>query len=280
MPPLRAMLLIVSKADISWNIRAKKVKQVKYIASCSFGKDSIATALLAIQHHEPLDELIYCEVMFDDKISGEVPEHIDFIHNIAIPFFGKAGIHTTVLRGKMTYLSSFNRIIGNGKAKGKLNSFPLCGKCCIQRDCKLPPIKAYMKELPNDTVQYIGIANDEQARLLRLKGNQVSLLDKYSVTENRAREMCEKAGLLSPLYSFSDRGGCWFCPNAKDRELRHLRDYHPDLWKRMLQLQTVPNKATERFNRSSTFAEIDERFYWEDQQTDLFSYARDNNLPA
>lgn len=44
---------------------------MKYIASCSFGKDSMATILLAREHNEPLDEIVYCEVMFDENISGE-----------------------------------------------------------------------------------------------------------------------------------------------------------------------------------------------------------------
>ena len=35
----------------------------KHILSCSFGKDSIATALLALQHGEPLDELVYCHLL-------------------------------------------------------------------------------------------------------------------------------------------------------------------------------------------------------------------------
>ena len=39
----------------------------KHVASCSFGKDSIATILLALEHGEPLDEAVYCEVMFDDS---------------------------------------------------------------------------------------------------------------------------------------------------------------------------------------------------------------------
>ena len=29
---------------------------MKYFASCSFGKDSVATVLLALEHNEPLDE--------------------------------------------------------------------------------------------------------------------------------------------------------------------------------------------------------------------------------
>lgn len=42
------------------------------IASCSFGKDSIATILLALEHGEPLDRVVFSEVMFDHerKISG------------------------------------------------------------------------------------------------------------------------------------------------------------------------------------------------------------------
>ena len=65
---------------------------VKYIASCSFGKDSMATVLLAVQHGEPLDEVVYCEVMFDKDVSGEVPEHRDFIWHAAIPAIKKMGI--------------------------------------------------------------------------------------------------------------------------------------------------------------------------------------------
>ena len=33
---------------------------MKYIASCSFGKDSLATVILAKEHGEPLDEIVYC----------------------------------------------------------------------------------------------------------------------------------------------------------------------------------------------------------------------------
>lgn len=75
-------------------------KMAKHILSCSFGKDSIATALLALQHGEPLDELVYCEVMFSEEISGELPEHNRFIHETAIPYFEQRGIPTRVLRSE------------------------------------------------------------------------------------------------------------------------------------------------------------------------------------
>lgn len=84
-------------------------KMAKHILSCSFGKDSIATALLALQHGEPLDELVYCEVMFSEEISGELPEHNRFIHETAIPYFEQRGIPTRVLRSEKTYLTHLNR---------------------------------------------------------------------------------------------------------------------------------------------------------------------------
>lgn len=247
---------------------------MKYISSCSFGKDSLATILLALEYGEPLDEVVYCEVMFDTDISGEVPEHQAFIHDCAIPFLKKNGIATVILRSEKTFISSFYRTIRKGKNIGKINSWPLCGKCCIQRDCKLPPIAAYKKAQGHDVVQYVGIAYDEQERLMRLERRKtISLLEKYQKTEREAAEICKQAGLYSPVYAFTDRNGCFFCPNAKERELRHLYDFHPTLWNRLLQCQQAPNKATERFNREERISEIDKRFRLEDRQLSLFKDA-------
>ena len=235
---------------------------MKHIASCSFGKDSLGAILLALEHGEPLDEAVYCEVMFDKHISGEVPEHRDFIYTRGIPALECMGIKVTVLRGRKTYVDLFTGRITRGPKKGMLRSFPICGRCAVQRDCKLRPIQRYQKALPPDTIQYIGIGQ-----------NQVSLLEKYNYTEQDAKELCQKAGLLSPVYAFTDRGGCWFCPNAKRRELRHLYDHHPELWARMLELQALPGKVSEKFNRTQRFSDIDAAFRREDLQGDLFRQA-------
>ena len=236
----------------------------KYVLSCSMGKDSLATALLAREHGEPLDEAVYCEVMFDKQISGEVPEHRDFVYETAIPALEQMGVKVVVLRSEKTYVSLFTGRITRGHKKGMLRSFPICGRCAVQRDCKTVPISRYHKKLPPDSVVYIGVAKDEPQRLRRLKENQVSLLAKYNCTEQDAKQLCRKAGLLSPVYGFSDRGGCWFCPNAKRAELRHLYDHHPELRQRMLELQALPDKATEKFNRTQRFDEIDALFRAED----------------
>ena len=233
---------------------------MKHIASCSFGKDSLATILLALEHGDPLDEIVYCEVMFDENISGEVPEHRDFIFSTAMPKLERLGLKVTVLRSEKTYCSIFLGRITRGEKAGLIRSFPVCGRCYVQRDCKLAPLRKHQKQQPPDTIQYIGIAADEPKRLQRLNQNEVSLLDKYHYTESMAKELCKSEGLLSPVYDFTTRGGCWFCPNAKKQELRHLFEHHPDLWNRMLELQKVPGKVSEKFNRTQSFADIDAIF--------------------
>lgn len=92
---------------------------MKYVASCSFGKDSLASILLAIEHNEPLDEAVYCEVMFDDLTSGEIPEHKEFIEEKAIPYLQKYGIKTKILRADWTYMKHFMFVITKGDRKCK-----------------------------------------------------------------------------------------------------------------------------------------------------------------
>ena len=55
-----------------------------------------------------------------------------------------------------------------------------------------------------------------------------------------AYNLCKKYGLLSPVYEFSPRNGCWFCPNMSDCELRHLRNNHRELWNKLLELEKIP----------------------------------------
>lgn len=178
-----------------------------YIASCSFGKDSIATILLALEHGEPLDAAVFSEVMFDHRrnISGEMPEHIEWIYSTAIPRLAVLGVRVDVVRSEKDYLTLFHTVIGSGTHKGMLRGWLIGGKCCANRDLKIQPIHRYYGRFRKQgVVQYVGIAADEPRRLARMqdKGyiHKTSLLAKYGYTEADARHKCEEYGLLSPLY--------------------------------------------------------------------------------
>ena len=87
----------------------------KHILCISGGKDSMATTILALEHGEPIDMAVYCEVMFDQNISGEVPEHREFVYEKMIPFLEGNGVPVHVVRGERTYLDGFHRVIERSK---------------------------------------------------------------------------------------------------------------------------------------------------------------------
>lgn len=90
------------------------VKPFTHIASCSFGKDSIATILLALENNEPLDRVVFAEVMFDHSrgISGELPEHIEWVYSTAIPKLKSMGVKVDVVRAERDYTYFFQNAVG------------------------------------------------------------------------------------------------------------------------------------------------------------------------
>lgn len=182
---------------------------MKYFASWSGGKDSTATILLAHEHGEPMDGVVFAKVMFDKGISGEYPEHRDFIYGKAIPVFENWGYKVNVLHADKTYKDIFFRRKKKGKSKGKIYGFPPLKGCCINGEIKMPPVREFWSKQGDDVMQYVGIAVDEPVRLNRIvrSKNQMSLLQKYGYTEHMAKEKCREYDLLSPIYNFSNRGG-------------------------------------------------------------------------
>ena len=228
--------------------------------SWSGGKDSTATIILAHEHGIPIDAIVMSVVWFDKEkgISGEYPEHLEWSVNVAKPMFESWGYPTYIVSADSDYIENFHKVIGRGERKGKIRAFPLGGRCAINRDCKVPPVKDFVKSLGDDVVQFIGIAADESERLKRMTGNKRSLLAEFGYTETDAKALCEHYGLLSPSYSMSARGGCWFCPNQKISGFAYLKQNHPQLWEQLEILSKEPNKVSEGFRYGSTFAEMAE----------------------
>lgn len=250
-----------------------------HIASCSFGKDSICSILLALENNEPLDRVVFAEVMFDHKrgISGEDPEHISWIYSTAIPKLESLGVKVDIVKGKVDYMMEFYKIRGNrtrvAERIGKRQGFLLGGFCRLNSACKVNPIRAYYRQFREqgyNIICYVGIAADEPKRLARLKNNDVSLLDKYGYTETMAMEKCKDYDLVSPIYETSNRGGCWFCPNNGVKGFYQLRKKYPELWEELRVLSKEDNLISNKFIYDYTFSEIEARMDAIDKQLKLF----------
>lgn len=253
------------------------MKPKMYIASCSFGKDSIATILLALEHGEPLDRVVFSEVMFDHEkgISGEIPEHIEWIHNTAIPRLESMGVKVDVVRGNLDYISLCNKVLKSGKKVGQKYGLQNRKPCYANSELKIAPIRSYLSRMRKDydIVQYIGIAIDEPIRLARLKGaNKVSLLQKYGYTQQMAKDKSKEYNLLSPLYSMGYRGGGWFCFNANIERYMHIRKNYPEYWQALKELYYKTNSTRFKYNKTlqEVEREMDALEYISERQLKLF----------
>ena len=239
---------------------------MKYICCCSGGKDSVATIILAREKGYPLDEVIFSEVMFDENTSGEPPEHIDFINNTLKPQCEEWGYKFTIVRSNKTYIDCFNHIVLKTRV-----GFPMQGRCVINRDCKVSPILRYTKSV-GENIQYVGIAADEPKRLEHLTDGKISILVKEGYTESMAYDLCKQYGLLSPIYDFTKRGGCWFCPNARFNELYFLYHHNRDLFEKLKALENEPNIIGYCWNtlRKKSIHDVEQDILACDAQLSLF----------
>lgn len=92
-----------------------------YFHSWSGGKDSTASVILDHIHGLPPSTIIFSEVMFDKKrgISGELPEHIDFVMNKAKPLFESWGYKVEIVRAGKDYIDLFSSHSGTIVEAGK-----------------------------------------------------------------------------------------------------------------------------------------------------------------
>lgn len=250
-----------------------------HICCWSGGKDSTATVILAHENNEPLDLILFSEVMFDREagISGENPEHIHFVKHVAKPMFESWGYRVEILHADRDYLDVFHHIIERPTKhlchKGMKYGFTAGGACAVKRDCKEKPIKDFISSIKEPCIQYVGICANEEERLVSLHkdASKVSLLEKYGYAQDMARKKCIEYGLYSPGYKYSKRGGCFFCPYAKLEEHRYIYKTDPVLWERFVALESESNLANNRWNvYGETLKERDEYFRMGFEQLSLF----------
>ena len=230
----------------------------KYVASISFGKDSLAMLIKIKELGMPLDEVIYCDIRFDEDISGEMPKMAKFIPKAEKILKEKYGITVRHLTYKKTFKEQFYTIKQRGKHIGDNYGFPfVIGAWCNSR-LKMEPIKAYLREQTEPIIQYVGIAYDEPKRYERLDHEtHIAPLYDLKITEKEAMEICREAALLSPIYEDSFRGGCWFCPKQRLSQLEFLYNTYPELWSILKGMEKDSNNT---FKPNHTLAELEEKF--------------------
>lgn len=236
---------------------------MKYLASCSFGKDSLAAIITWLEHGNTIDHAVYCKIMFDAETDAELPEHTQWIYETAIPLLKKRyGVETAIVQADITYTEQFFTEFQRGKNIGRIYGFPYrCGAWCNSR-LKRQPLNKHEKSA-GEYRRILGIAADEHKRKNgKAARNAILPLDIYGITEKMAFDICKENGLLSPAYNGGRfRLGCWFCHNQKISEFRRLRSEYPALWQKLMVLDSY---CRHKFTPQYTVHELDNRFHLEE----------------
>lgn len=205
---------------------------MEYIASISYGKDSLAMLEVIHQNNLPLDRIVTVEVMATATIPADLPPMMEFKAKADAIIYEKYGIRVEHISAPKSYEDYFYYQCKGKKSRnaGKIYGFPLQkGNWCNSR------LKVdVLDKIQKGAVTYIGIAADEPSRFHTLSETKRSPLVEYDWTENMCREWCKANDLLSPIYTTALRGGCWFCHNQGINQLRKLRKNYPDLWALLL----------------------------------------------
>lgn len=216
-----------------------------HILSLSYGKDSLACLGAIEKLGWPLDGIVHAEIWATDTIPADLPPMVEFKAKADKIIKKRWGIevkrfHALDTKGnKKTYESIFYKKRIRGKNVGEMYGFPMTISPWCVSDLKKNVIYKMgrhiaMQQESNSIIRYVGIAADEPKRLERLDKSSVSPLVAIGWNEADCRKWCEDNNLLSPIYTTTARGGCWFCHNQSLDQLRFLRKTYPDLWALLL----------------------------------------------
>lgn len=216
------------------------------IFNLSFGKDSMATLILAAEQGIPIDRVMYCEIKFNDEISAEHPVMAEWIPEAERILKERFGITVDHAYSGVSFQEQFYKVKQKGEYAGYLYGFPLTLKPWCNDRLKLKAINKYLSRF-EDTTQFLGIAYDEPVRWERMLKKQTdkrkyrSLLVEQKLTEQNAFEICKRYDLLSPMYNVDGiyRGGCWFCPKQCLADLYSLWKNYPELFDILIEMEKV-----------------------------------------
>lgn len=217
---------------------------MKYIASVSFGKDSLAMLLKLLELNEdgrsaeyPLDEVVFYD-------TGKEFEAIYNMRDDILPILADYGIKYTELKPSMPFdYKMFEKpVCKRGTKEIHKYGYSWCGGTCRWGTTdKLVTLEKYCK----GHYEYVGLAVDEPIRLKKeRKGNKIFPLAEWGMTEHDCLMHCYDSGYMWVeggsgvcLYEILDRVSCWCCRNKNLKELKNIYEYLPDYWQKLKDIQ-------------------------------------------
>jgi len=204
---------------------------MRQIVSLSGGKDSTAMLLMMLERGEQIDDIVF----FDWGMEFEAMyEHLERLET----YIGRSITRLYPRDGSWRYW-----MLGKGRRNGNGGYGWPHGKA---RWCSREKADTVNRQY-RSSVMCIGFAYEERFsrahpanRWQEKCGITVRYpLLEWGVSETEALKYCYSHGFdFGGLYRLFKRVSCWCCPFQLKRELLALRDNFPDLWARLLDMDS------------------------------------------
>lgn len=238
-----------------------------YVASVSWGKDSLYMLLRLMEENSPLNEVAFYDTGMEFQATYD-------IRNAVLPMLTARGIKYTELRPLRPFIYDMLEKPVNGK-NGFHYGYSWCGRTVRWGTRgKISALDANArKHSEQGVVQYVGLAADEPKRLEQLENDKRAPLAEWGVTEAECLQGCYERGYEWKesgfrLYDLLDRVSCWCCSNKNLKELKNIYTHLPEYWERLKEIQSRTDRPMKGDGKS--VFDLEERFKWEAEQMMLF----------
>lgn len=251
------------------------------VVSLSGGKDSTAMLLQMLERGEDIADIVFFDGGWEFPQMHEHLEKLErFIGHKITRLRPRLPVGVVTNKTPFDWMFSEYPVVKRGTRHihriGRYWPSPVI-RWCTGR--KQEALRAHIRALTHrqdvelPLRQCVGFAADEPHRVNGVtKKDGAYYVQRYpliewGVTEADALWYCKERGFTwGGLYNYFDRVSCFCCPLQGLDELRKLRQFYPDLWHRMLDMDSwLPkNDKGRRFNHASSVAALESRFAAED----------------
>lgn len=246
------------------------------VVSLSGGKDSTAMLLILLERGEDIADIVFFDTGWEHP---EMYEHLEKLERFAGRRITR--LHARIPADVATEKSPFDWLFSETPIRKRGTSqihrigrgWPMASRRWCS-GCKRDAINSNMLALTHRVdvrlplYQCIGFAADERHRMEDHKERNPKWhktrfpLVEWNVCEADALAYCKQRGFTwGGLYELFSRVSCFCCPLQPLDELRTLRRKFPDLWKKMLRMESwLPDGRRRIFKNNTTVSALDARF--------------------
>ena len=236
-----------------------------YIASVSWGKDSLYMLLRLLEEGAPLNEVAFYD-------TGMEFQAIYNTRDAILPLLKEHGVKYTEFKPKRPF--EYDMLEKPVKSKnGDHLGYSWCGGSARWGPAgKQKTLDAHAKKYSDQgyiVFQYVGIAADKPKRIKKLAAQKIAPLAEWGATEADCLQGCYNRGYEwiengFRLYDLPDRVSCWCCANKNLKELKNIYTYLPDYWERLKGLQRRMDRPMK--GKGKSVFDLEERFSEEMEQ--------------